>query len=133
MDANPEACRILGKRREDIVAGGVDGVLDPSDPRLELALEEQRRTGRFGGVLRLLRRERVAFQAQVWITANRDKGFGIIFREVAERERLERAPRESEGRFGNLVRNAPDLDDPDVRGLILTATTSPKGCRPKRR
>ena len=48
-EVNPEACRIFGMTEEDIIRGGRDEVLDASDPRLRLALEERTSTGKFKG------------------------------------------------------------------------------------
>ena len=65
--ANLQACRLLQQTQEVVIAGGRDKVFDPSDPRLEPALEEQRKTGGFWGELRLLRRDGTSFPAEVSI------------------------------------------------------------------
>ncbi len=51
LDANPSACRIFGRTREEIIREGREGVLDTADPRLVTILEERARTGRASGEL----------------------------------------------------------------------------------
>ncbi|HKH12822.1 MAG TPA: PAS domain S-box protein [Rubrobacter sp.] len=55
LDANAEACRLLGRAREDLTAPGGGEVFDPLDPRFAAARVEQRKTGSFRGLLRVLR------------------------------------------------------------------------------
>jgi PAS domain S-box-containing protein len=63
--ANPAACRILQRAEEEICQIGRNGVVDLSDPRLPLALEERTRTGRFKGELNLKRKDGATFPAEV--------------------------------------------------------------------
>src|SRR3712207_9240501 len=55
LDANAEACRLLGRAREDLTAPGGGEIFDPLDPRLAAARAKQERTGSFRGLLRVLR------------------------------------------------------------------------------
>ncbi len=55
LDANAEACRLLGRKREELLAPGGGDIFDPSDRRLAAAREEQREKGSFRGPLRVLR------------------------------------------------------------------------------
>lgn len=55
LDANEEACRLLGRTREELTAPAGGEIFDPSDPRLATARSEQDRTGSFRGLLRVLR------------------------------------------------------------------------------
>ena len=55
LDANREARRVLGRKRDEIV--GVTGVFDGTDPCWESARQEWRSTGTFEGELRMLRRD----------------------------------------------------------------------------
>jgi PAS domain S-box-containing protein len=113
LDANPQACGLLGRRREEVIATGRDEVFDPSDLRLGPALEEQRRMGRFRGELRLLRRDGAPFLAEVATGAYRDEAGGnrlsIVFRDITERKRAEEELRSSEAQFRAMVENALDL------------------------
>lgn len=55
LDANEEACRLLGRGREELLAPGGGEIFDPTDPRLAEARTEQDLTGSFRGHLRVLR------------------------------------------------------------------------------
>ncbi|ROR89385.1 PAS domain S-box protein [Nocardioides aurantiacus] len=68
LDAST-TCRFqLRLSREDILAG-TTAVFDPTDDRLGPAREEQRRTGRFAGRLRLQPKEGTPFEATVSVTS----------------------------------------------------------------
>ena len=45
LDANPAACRILERTREEIVREGRQGLIDSADPRLAVLIAERQRTG----------------------------------------------------------------------------------------
>jgi len=93
LDANPAAAAILRRRREDIIAAGLDGVFDPSDSQARSAMEEQRRTGRSKGELRMLSQGGIPFSAEVSIGGYRDKEgqerVGIVFRDAHEGKGVE--------------------------------------------
>src|SRR4030042_4044658 len=56
LEANAEACRMLGYTEEELYQIGRDGVVDASDPRLPMALEERGSSGKFRGGLKCKRR-----------------------------------------------------------------------------
>lgn len=65
-EANPMACGLLRCKRRDLVGRRVlEDLFDPSDERLAAAREEQRRFGRFEGVLRVLRGDGTSFDSEV--------------------------------------------------------------------
>ena len=88
LDANSQACRLLQRTQEEVIVGELNDVFDPSDLRLEQALEEQRKTGSFRGELHLLRRDGVTLPVEASICGYRDEAggdrLGVVFRYVIE-------------------------------------------------
>ena len=129
LDANPEACALLERTREELVLAGRGVVFDPSDSRLGPALEERRKTGRFKGELRLLRRDGTPFPAEVSFATYGgelgDEKIVIVFRDVTERRGAERELREAEARFRKLVERIPavtyieDVDEGELSTSLL--------------
>lgn len=64
-NANPAACRLFRCSEEIICRLGRAGVMDVTDPRLQLALEERTRTGSFYGELRCRRPDGSTFPAEI--------------------------------------------------------------------
>lgn len=87
LEANPSACRILGRTREAVLKAGRAGVLDTSDPAVARFIEERERTGRATGELRGRRGDGTLFPQQVSSVVFEDadgrKCSCVIFREVA--------------------------------------------------
>ncbi len=91
--ANPEACRIFGMTENEIIKAGRDGVVDTSDPRLQLALEERTRTGKFQGELNCRRKDGTIFPGEMSSAFFHDKNgvvkTAMIIRDVTERKKAE--------------------------------------------
>jgi PAS domain S-box-containing protein len=64
LDANPAACRIFGRTREEIVREGRQGLIDVSDPRLA-GLILRARTGMVHGELTGRRKDGTLFPVEV--------------------------------------------------------------------
>ena len=62
LDANPSACRILGRSREEILEEGREGLINTADPRLATLIEERNRTGRTHGELEARRKDGRCFR-----------------------------------------------------------------------
>jgi PAS domain S-box-containing protein len=93
LDANPSACRILGRTREAILREGRDGLMDLSDPRLAVLIEQRRSVGHARGELRARRTDGSIFPVEISSVVFRD-GAGeartcIIIRDVSERRAAE--------------------------------------------
>lgn len=93
LDANPAACRILGRTREEIVHEGRNGVMDASDPRLTGMIEQRQRTGRAHGELTARRKDGSLFPVEVSSVVFHDLEGGkktcIILRDITDRKAAE--------------------------------------------
>jgi PAS domain S-box-containing protein len=65
LDANPAACRIFGRTREEIVQEGRQGLIDVSDPRLAGLIALRARTGMVHGELTGRRKDGTLFPVEV--------------------------------------------------------------------
>ena len=63
--ANPAACKIFGMTEEELCSAGRKGIVDLSDERLPLILEERKKTGKASGELRHRRKDGSVFPAEV--------------------------------------------------------------------
>jgi PAS domain S-box-containing protein len=72
LDANPAACRMLGRSREALQRLGASSLADNDDARLAPALDEVRRTGLFKGQLRVLRADGRPFEAEIFCAVHVD-------------------------------------------------------------
>ncbi len=113
LDANPSACRILGRTREEIIEEGRQGLIDTSDPRLEVLIEERKRTGKAHGELTARREDGTLFPVEISsvVFENREgkPRTCLIMRDIserksaeAERERLIRELRDALARVKTL-------------------------------
>jgi PAS domain S-box-containing protein len=65
FDANPSACTIWGRTREEIVASGRADLVDISDPEVARLVEERKSTGRTRGELRARRVDGTTFPIEI--------------------------------------------------------------------
>lgn len=93
LDANPAACRILGRSREEILQIGRPGVLDSSDPRLAVMIAEREQTGATHGELTAKRKDGTLFPIEVSsVTFHGPTGrlkTCTIIRDISERKAAE--------------------------------------------
>ena len=93
LAANPEACRMLQRTEDEIRQIGRNGVVDLTDPRLPLALEERARTGTFKGELNLKRKDGSVFPAEIATNVFEARGEPtatcMIIHDISERKQME--------------------------------------------
>ncbi len=111
LSANPAACQMFGRTEAEIRQLGRNGLIDKSDPRLPVALEERTRTGSFKGELTGLRSDGTKFPFELTssIFTNR-KGqprSSMIIRDISERKRADELLRQSEERYKLMFEQAP--------------------------
>ncbi|MEX2117290.1 MAG: PAS domain S-box protein, partial [Bacteroidota bacterium] len=118
---NPAACQMFGGTEEEIKRAGRNAIVDSSDPRLGLALEERARTGKFAGELTFLHRNGTRISGEVSTAQYNDKEGDVrssmIIRDITERKRTENALRESDEKFHQLADNITDafwIRSPDM-------------------
>jgi len=97
LDANPAACRMLQRTRQEITAEGRTGIVDTSDPRLPVLLERRKAHGFARGELLLVRKDGTRFPVELASTVFTDGDGGprtsMTFRDLTETKRDEEALR----------------------------------------
>ncbi len=93
LDANPAACRIMGRTREEIIREGRDGLIDISDPRLPGLIEERQRTGKTHGELTARRKDGTLFPMEfssvVFQDPDGQSRTCLILRDISDRKAAE--------------------------------------------
>jgi len=115
LEANPAACRMLGRSVEEIRLAGRAGVLDTSDPRLTAALSERAGQGHAIAELVLIRGDGSRFPAEVTTAVFTDKQgnprTSMFIRDISLRIALE-TEREQYFRFFRLSGDPLCIGDP---------------------
>jgi PAS domain S-box-containing protein len=65
LDANPAACRVMRRTREEILHEGRPGLIDASDPSLAALIADRQPTGRAYGELRARRKDDSLFPIEL--------------------------------------------------------------------
>ncbi|MHB8707404.1 MAG: sensor histidine kinase, partial [Desulfuromonadales bacterium] len=93
LSANPAACQMFGRTEEEICALGRVVLVDTSDPRLAVLLEERARTGKAFGELTFFRKDGSRFPVEVSSVVFKDSAgnprTSMIIRDVTARKRGE--------------------------------------------
>jgi PAS domain S-box-containing protein len=117
--ANPSACRIFGRTEQEICQAGREGIIDTSDPSLQILIEERARTGKGHGELRAKRKDGTLFPVEISSVAFKDTNgeirTSLALRDISAHKQAEAELRESEERFRRVFEEGP-------MGLALVAT-----------
>ena len=94
LEVNRQCCKLLRRTREEILALGVD-VFDSSDSRLEVALRDLYKTGKFNGRMRVLRGGEHLSAVEASVSGWRIEGseaIGITLRDLTDDQCLSGTP-----------------------------------------
>jgi len=111
LSANPAACSMFKLSEEDLKKKGRKGILDLSDPRLVLALEEREKTGKFNGELSFVKGNGEKFPGEVSSTIFKDKDgndrTSMIVRDITERKQADSLLNQERELYQDLVNSQP--------------------------
>jgi len=130
FDANPSACSIFGRTREEIIAEGREGLMDMSDANMARLLEERERTGKTHGELTARRPDGGLFPVEISSAIFRDThghaSTCLILRDISRRK-------EQEAEREKLIAELQDaLGEVKVLSGLLSICASCKKIRDER-
>lgn len=111
LSANAAACEMFGRTEAEIIAAGRAGLVDATDSQLSALLNRREATGKAQGELRMLRRDRTPFSAEVssvvYTNPHGERCTGIVIRDITARKQAEEALQRSEEKFAIAFANNP--------------------------
>ena len=130
--ANEAACQMFQMTEEEIIKSGSEEVIDASDPRLEYALEERKRTGRFRGELNLKRKDGTVFPVDEANVVFKDRNGKLktimILRDMTIRKQIEERALASEREMLKVtmdsLKEGVVAVDPDSKIIFINKTAA---------
>jgi PAS domain S-box-containing protein len=120
INVNPEACRMLGYKADELMALVRNKVTDTTDPRLAAALEERARTGKFKGEVSFIRKDGTRFPCEISSVIYKDSEgndrASMIIRDITERIQREENLRKVINGIINALVLAVEARDPYTAG-----------------
>ncbi|MET0759706.1 MAG: PAS domain S-box protein [Flavobacterium sp.] len=93
LAANPAACEIFQRTEEEIIDAGRFGLVDPTDPRLKVLLEERQRSGWVKGELTMIHKDGSKFPGEltsvIFKDVNGNKRTSMIIRDITDYKETE--------------------------------------------
>jgi PAS domain S-box-containing protein len=129
FSANKSLCHLLGRTEAEIIQIGRSGIMDTSDPRLALALEERTSTGRLKNVeLTCVRKDGLKIPVELSSTVFQDKDgnarTSIIVHDITERKAGElRLQQQADFTRRVLDSTAAHIVILDAEGVIIDVNT----------
>ncbi|MFT5535131.1 MAG: diguanylate cyclase (GGDEF)-like protein/PAS domain S-box-containing protein [Burkholderiaceae bacterium] len=94
LSANPAACQITGYAEAELIQLGRAEIVDQTDPRLKVLLEQRARTGSCHGHVRMIRKDRVpievALSSAIFVNHAGGLSANVVLQDVTETRLTER-------------------------------------------
>lgn len=113
ISVNAAASKMFGWTEEELCNLKRDDVVDLNHPQLSIALEERAQTGHYQGELKLVRKDKSTFSAEISSNVYLDK-YGnertsMLIRDITERKKIEDIIKESEVHYRTLANSGQAL------------------------
>jgi PAS domain S-box-containing protein len=124
LAANASACRMFGRTEEELRQIGFNGIVDMSDPRWAIALEERARTGVFRSEYFHIRKDGSVFPCEATSTLFKDRKGRVrastIVRDITKRKKAEERLKEEKEKLFAIINATTDaIYLFDINGVIL--------------
>lgn len=98
LDANPQACRLLGYTREEVLKAELRSIFDLSTPGFIEAHEQARNSRSFEGTVSMARKDATTFSARLSVlgsTEGEEERFAVAFWDAGEQRAIQQSLRRS--------------------------------------
>ncbi len=126
LAANASACHMFGRTEEELCRVGLNGIVDASDPRLAVALEERARTGIYRSEYFHKHKNGAKFACEVTSALFKDRKGQVrastIIRDITERKKAQETLQEEKEKLFAIINATTDaIYLFDTNGDILAA------------
>jgi PAS domain S-box-containing protein len=139
LSANKAACKMFNYTESEIMQLNRTGLVDITDPRLPILLNERAITGKARGNLRFIKKGGIKFETEVTSTTIIDNNGvtrnTIIVHDITDRLKAEEALKQSESRYKSLFDNSGTniiiIDKDGIYQMINTNAAENFGKKPE--
>jgi PAS domain S-box-containing protein len=126
LAANASACHMFGRTEEELCQVGLNGIVDASDPRLAVALEERARTGIYRSEYFHIHKDGAKFACEATSALFKDRKGQVrasnIIRDITERKKAQETLQEEKEKLFAIINATTDaIYLFDTNGVILAA------------